>query len=35
VTFLPAASGGKVGLFRGLIAADGKTKFSQELNAVD
>jgi hypothetical protein len=35
VTYLPAASGGKVGLFRGLTAADGKTKFSQELNAVD
>ena len=35
VTYLPAASGGKVGLFRGLTAADGKTKFSQEMNAVD
>jgi len=30
VTFLPAASGGKVGLFRGLIAAGG-LKFSQDL----
>jgi hypothetical protein len=35
VTFLPAASGAKVGLFRGLTAADGVLKFSQELNAVD
>jgi hypothetical protein len=35
VTFLPAASGGKVGLFRGLVTADGKLKFSQELIAVD